>query len=466
MTLTRSRTSRLPAQAGAAAALGLLLVATSLTPAWAASSPPAGTYTGENDYGYSVEFTVGADGTLTEFETTSTCTVYGMLSQTIVMPWPIEHPPVRVQAGEPFSVEWSIDTDTAGASSNFTFAGVIAADGTATGTGEAGMDLPVLNCAANDFTWSASTGGVTPEPSPLPAPKRLAGENRYATSVAISERSFPSAAPVVYLASGTSFPDGLAAGPAAAHQGGPVLLTQRDTVSQAVLDEIERLDPETVVIVGGTPSVSAGALQQVRALDSTRTIERLGGENRYETSRLIADYAFDSADAAFVATGTMFPDALASGPAAAHLDGPVLLVRGSTSAADAATLATLDALGVDWVGIAGDANSVSAGIATGLDRAVGDVERFAGANRYETAALIGAVFDDADTVLVASGLGFADALAGAAAAGTAGAPMLLARTGCMPQEARTALNRWTPSEVVLLGGTPTLSAAVAAYRSC
>src|SRR5690606_13046528 len=112
--------------------------------------------------------------------------------------------------------------------------------------------------------------------------------------------------------------------------------------------------PDRVVIVGGTPSVSAAAQQQVRALDSSREIVRLGGQNRYDTSRLIADYAFDSADAALLATRRRFPDALAAGPAASLLGGPVLLIRGSETTPDAQTLASLDELGVDWVGIAGD----------------------------------------------------------------------------------------------------------------
>ncbi|SFR99826.1 Putative cell wall binding repeat 2 [Agrococcus baldri] len=309
--------------------------------------------------------------------------------------------------------------------------------------------------------------GPDPDPGSLPTAERLAGANRYATSVAISQRSFPGTAPVVYLASGTSFPDGLAAGPAAAHEGGPVLLTPQGSVPQVVLDEIARLQPAKVVIVGGTPSVSAAASQQVAGLPGSPTVTRLGGANRYETSRLIAAHAFPTgAPAAFLATGAKFPDALTAGPAAALRDGPVLLVRGNAPTADAETLQTLAALGVGWVGIAGDANSVSAGIASSVDAAVPTVQRFAGGNRFETATLIGGLFPTADTVLVASGLGFADALPGAAAAGAAGAPMVLARNSCMPAPTLAALEGWMPSRVVLLGGIPTLNAAVAGYTRC
>lgn len=298
----------------------------------------------------------------------------------------------------------------------------------------------------------------------LPAPDRLAGANRYSTSVAISKAAFPRTAPVVYLASGTSFPDGLSAGPAAAHQGGPVLLTPREAVPADVLAEIRRLAPRQIVIVGGDPSVSAAAEAQVRGL--AREVVRLGGANRFETSRMIAEHAFDDADAVLLATGRRFPDALAAGPAAAHLGGPVLLVDGAAATTDAATRSTLAGLGAGYVGIVGDASSVSAGIETATRAAGARVERFAGANRFETAAELGSLFGTAPRAFVASGASFADALPGAAAAGALGAPLLLSQSSCMPVPTRDRLIAWGPSRVTLLGGTPSLSQAVAAYRTC
>ncbi|HET8867517.1 MAG TPA: cell wall-binding repeat-containing protein, partial [Agrococcus sp.] len=215
------------------------------------------------------------------------------------------------------------------------------------------------------------------------------------------------------------------------------------------------------------PDVAAAAAE-AQAIDaaSTDPVLRLGGANRYETSRLIALHAFDSAASAFVATGVRFPDALAAGPAAAHRNGPVLLVDGERDALDSATRATLAELGVGWVGIAGDTASVSAGVATGLDAAVTTVRRYAGTNRYATAAQLSTVFGAADVAYVASGQNFPDALSGAAAAGAQDAPMLLARHSCMPDDTSDALLGFMPNEVLVLGGTPTLSPDAARYTSC
>lgn len=369
-----------------------------------------------------------------------------------------EFPATPITVDRPFEIHWS------DISMNYIIVGIVRADGSASGTLYASLGV----CGSTVQTFTTQLTGTTPQPpTDLPTPQRLSGDNRYATSVEISQSAFPGRAPVVYLASGTSFPDGLSAGPAAAHQGGPVLLTPRSAVPQVVLDEIRRLNPARVVIVGGTPSVSAHVASQVAGLPGKPAVTRLGGADRFATSRLVAAHAFpDGAPAAFVATGLKFPDALTAGPAAALRDGPVLLVHGSQATLDAATRATLRDLEVDWVGIAGDTNSVTAGIATGIDAVVPSVQRFAGANRYATAALIAGQFSSADSVLVASGLGFADALPGAAAAGAAGAPMLLSSNRCVPDVSITAMQRLQPDAVVLLGGTPTLSAAVASYTRC
>lgn len=328
------------------------------------------------------------------------------------------------------------------------------------GTGDA--------CSAygNRNTWRIWTDWFGDPTVTLPTATRIAGADRYATAVQISRRSFPATAPVVYLASGENFPDGLVAGPAAAEQGGPVLLTPRAAVPQSVLDEITRLGPTQIVIVGGTPAVSAEVERQVRALSSSRAVLRLGGTDRFHTSRLIAEHAFDSAPSAFVATGRNFPDALAAGPAAAFSNGPVLLVDGTLSAPDEATLATMRGLGVQWVGIAGDATVVSNGMAAGIDAAVPTVQRYAGSDRYATAVQLARVVGATNRVYVASGGDFPDALAGAAAAGLAGAPLMLTDRSCMPSVTRSALIATMPDEVFMLGGTPAIGDASAGYTAC
>jgi putative cell wall-binding protein len=94
---------------------------------------------------------------------------------------------------------------------------------------------------------------------------RLAGSDRYATAVAISKASFPSAS-VVFVATGTSFPDALGGGPVAGISDGPLLLVPGTSLPSAVAGELQRLWPQRVVVLGGTGVVSSGVADQIANL--------------------------------------------------------------------------------------------------------------------------------------------------------------------------------------------------------
>ena len=93
----------------------------------------------------------------------------------------------------------------------------------------------------------------------------------------------------------------------------------------------------------------------------------------------------------------------------------------------------------------------------------GNVERYAGATRFATAAAISAhTFSPGCPVAyVANAYNFPDALAGAAAAGTVQGPVLLvAPTGTINASTATELTRLEPQKIIVLGGTAVVSEAV------
>jgi putative cell wall-binding protein len=94
-----------------------------------------------------------------------------------------------------------------------------------------------------------TAGGVT----------RLAGADRYATAVRLSQTFWTGTAPVVYLATGRNFPDALAGVPAAGRDEAPLLLVEPTCVPVATARELARLQPTTTVVLGGASSVSAAA---------------------------------------------------------------------------------------------------------------------------------------------------------------------------------------------------------------
>ncbi len=84
---------------------------------------------------------------------------------------------------------------------------------------------------------------------------RISGADRYATAVAISERYDSEG--TVFIVSGTNYPDALALGPLARALRGAILLVERDTIPDAVRQELQRLRPHSIRIVGGGSAVSA-----------------------------------------------------------------------------------------------------------------------------------------------------------------------------------------------------------------
>ena len=88
--------------------------------------------------------------------------------------------------------------------------------------------------------------------------------------------------------------------------------------------------------------------------------------------------------------------------------------------------------------------------------------RYDGTDRYDTARKIaeGTYPNGAETALVASGQNFPDALVGSYLAGFKSAPILLTEKDALPAPTKTALTNLKTKNVILLGGTAAISAAV------
>jgi putative cell wall-binding protein len=300
---------------------------------------------------------------------------------------------------------------------------------------------------------------------------RVSGANRYETAVSASQSTiYTGPANVVYLADGANYPDALAAGPAAIAQGGVLLLTTTTSLPTSTRDELLRLDPLRVVVVGGVGAVSEAVVKSVKSLLPGVPVDRLGGASRFATGELIVEDAFATtgANVAIVATGLNYPDALAAGPAAGYIGAPVILVDGR-GGIPASTQDLMRSLGITEAVVLGGPAVVSTAVEADLAGIVGagSVFRIAGTSRYDTAAqLNAAVFGPSDHAFVASGANFPDALAGAPLAGAFGAPLYLSRPDCLSPEADAGIMASRANGVVLLGGPGALSTKVEQLGTC
>lgn len=296
--------------------------------------------------------------------------------------------------------------------------------------------------------------GTTPEPVVV---DRTFGDDRYATSAAIAEK-FGDVA-VAYLASGVVFPDALTGTAPAVRDGAPVLLTRPGALPQSALTALDTLKPEQVFVLGGPATISDAVLAEVEAATGA-TVLRIAGDDRYGTASKLALERFTAAevDTVYVAAGEEFADSLAGGPLAGIEDDPILLT--GTGALPQATVDALVALDPARVVVLGGQDWIPDTTLTELGAYADSVERVAGEDRYETAALIADRIASSDAAFVASGVVFPDALSGAAWAGHESSPLLLTRTETLPPATAATLVERAPVRVTLFGGPDTITEAV------
>ena len=341
---------------------------------------------------------------------------------------------------------------------------------------------------------------------------RIGGSDRFETAAKVALNGNAQQTYIV-LASGEDFPDALSSG-YLAHQlngGGSILLTRHDSLPAVTADAMRLLGTQTVYVVGGPGAISDSIVAQLRATpqyyqggeitqgQGRLQVTRLGGIDRYATNQVVNQYAaalFGRANpvgrtaitfgvssklTALVATGEDFPDALAAGPATAGvfrnraLAGglPLILTRPGSISPTASS--QLNNLGIEQAVILGGTGAVSSSVSASIAGTGVAVDRIGGANRFATAAMIadfetaspngtatttgGLGFDSifcesrggCETAYLATGLDFADALAGAPLAGGSGSPILLTNPTTLSPETMTWLSAHNANYSTVIG---------------
>lgn len=261
----------------------------------------------------------------------------------------------------------------------------------------------------------------------------IKGVDRYKTSARISQQTFPNHIKTVVLASGENFADSLVAGSLANKENAPVLLTQKEKLPQVIKDEITRLKPEEVIIVGGEKSVNIKGLKNVK---------RLAGKNRFETSVEVYKHVNPNGKVA-LASGLTFADALCATPLSTKENLPIILTDGHNLPKGI----TKDKVAL----IFGGEKSVNI---KGLENA----RRLAGADRYETALIIAKEFGNLEKFVLADGRNYPDALSVGPLAHKNNQPILLtdpSHTEFIKQIVRDNNTK----EITVVGGEQSISKA-------
>jgi N-acetylmuramoyl-L-alanine amidase len=192
---------------------------------------------------------------------------------------------------------------------------------------------------------------------------------------------------------------------------------------------------------------------------------RIQGADRYATSVAASVAGWPTgADAVIVASGEEWPDSLAAAPLSGSLDAPVLLTAsGSLVPSVAAEIARL---APERIVLLGGENALSpavqAAAAAAASIETSAVSRIAGANRYQTAALIAEeVGPGSGAITVVSGEAYPDAVSASAYSAMQRSPILLTRTQSLSGEVATFLAAHSDevTRAVVVGGPVVVSQA-------
>ena len=269
---------------------------------------------------------------------------------------------------------------------------------------------------------------------------RIAGEDRIATSIEISKAMFNESDNVV-LASGFNFADALSAGQLAAALNAPLILS-KDQLDNRTTDEIAKLKPKNIYIVGGETALSSNIEESVKSVVNDINIERLKGNDRYETSVKVMEKTKEFVDAEYllIASGKNFPDALSATSFMA--DHKALMVLSDGNSYPKSDLQEIAIGGVNQLPLNGF---------TG--------ERIAGNDRYQTAlAIARRSFENNENAILANSKVFADSLSAVSVAKNYKAPIILTDNVNLTQSTKSYLENM--KSVTIIGGEKSVSSNI------
>ena len=160
--------------------------------------------------------------------------------------------------------------------------------------------------------------------------ERIGGADRYALAGAVADRIGGTQA---WLVEGENanpargWPDAVTAGPVAAAEGVPIMLTRQDDLPAPTADTIARLGITEVSIAGGEAAVGPAVAADLGARGVA--VERVAGTSRYDTAVAMARRAVQQGaqpSLLWLVSGNDFPDALAAAAPVALTGGVMLMV--------------------------------------------------------------------------------------------------------------------------------------------
>jgi putative cell wall-binding protein len=293
---------------------------------------------------------------------------------------------------------------------------------------------------------------------------RISGSNRLNTAIEVSKQGWPrgltSSEKSVIIARADDPADALAASSLSGLKNAPILLTYSSSMNQAVLDELNRLNPKKVYFVGGAAAVGTEIERKLVRLGYKT--ERLAGASRFETAAKINEVVTEESKAtkAIIANGYTVADALSASAYASIKGVPVYLANKDNLPVDLPN-------NINTVDIYGGKAVISENIPTQLKSKGYMVNRISGTNRYGTSVEgAGHLDTTSPNVILVRGEStsktkqdYPDAVVASGLAKQLNAKILLIHPSKTPYEVRAFLKN-NKGKIYVLGGESAISEKV------
>lgn len=283
-------------------------------------------------------------------------------------------------------------------------------------------------------------------------PTRIAGQNRYESAAQISREQFTNAKKVIVV-NAQKYADALSATTLSDGKYS-ILYTEKDSLPTATRNEIQRLNPVEVYLLGGQQSISAGIENILKKYSNKVT--RIAGRDRYETSAKVA--AMSKKKNVVIASGENFSDPLYASSYAYSNNAKILLSSGKTLSRETRDYLLRNKSSIGKVTVVGGGQSISSATVRYIQSVTGkNVSRISGRNRYDGSVKVANSMNK-DKVFIASGEDFADVLAISPLAQKLNAPILLSSKGKLDTSVIAFLNNFKNSikDVFIVGGYRTI----------
>lgn len=287
-----------------------------------------------------------------------------------------------------------------------------------------------------------------------PTTNRLAGFDRYETASKTAKSGW-SQSEYAILAYGENFPDALASAPLAKKYNAPILLTTSKSLPSTTRQTLSSLQVKNVIIIGGTGVIFSSIDSELQAMGINVT--RIAGLTQYDTAIRVAEQ-IATPSTLFVCTGEDYADALSVAPIAGMKQIPIILVSRDSLPGSVKSYIASNVITKTYV--IGSSDIISDNVFNQLP----SPERIVGGDKYARNIAVNQKFNSdfkTDSICVATGEGFADALTGTAYSAKISEPIILINNDSAANTKSYYQQRLANANTVyIFGGTGIISDAV------